>query len=158
MTSEELFEGLRPDMIARDCAEAMSNPKIKEFISLVDKTAGTDVLKYSDFQDTPFVTFWTNAVISVQEETDFRFLFFGTGLVSLHGRELTGKYLADMELVTTEALIRQLNSDVIANRERIYSSGQLDVMNKDFHKWWHVKIPLERNGIVDATLTYVDFM
>lgn len=127
------------------------------FVAQVDKIVGAGVLCQREFQERPFMKFWSNSLITeyVEEDDDYRFLFFGTAIANLHGRELTGKYLSDVGFRTIGDTIRQLNFDVVGNVERIYSSGTLDIMNKDYNKWWHVKIPLERNGKIGSSLTYV---
>ena len=148
------------DLIIVDCDEAKQKPQIAEFVDLVDQTAGAGgVLHQNQFQDAAFVKYWSNSMIAVLDELkdDFKFLFFGTELVSLHGRELTGKFLSEMGLRTTEDTVRQLNANVIENRTPIFSSGRVDIMHEDFKKWWHVKLPFERNDGIPSTLTYVVF-
>lgn len=137
--------------------KAQENPEIKAFVQLVDETTGGGILDFSELQSRPFIKFWSNLLIAryIEEVSDFKVVFFGTGMLRGYEKDYTNAMLADLGLKEHEEEIRQLHIDSLTKQQRIYSCGNFSWLKKDYTKWYHVKMPLKRGDILNETVTFV---
>lgn len=137
-----------------DSSASKDHPIIKEFISLVEKTAGKGVLEFSDIQTSPFFKFWQHLVIYRLEEEidDFRVILFGTHVTEAFGRDCTGSLMSEMGFSDALEIIHSENKRIVNQGGQIFTSGDLSWQNRDYKKYHAVRVPLQRNGVVKESL------
>ena len=143
----------------RDLRETINHSKITEFLSVCSKICGDDVVSFTDFQSDPFLKFWTSSIILKWDEDrhDFLYVFWGNELTKVYGLELTGKYIADGDHKDTENPFIKAHYEAMTERSKIFLGGTIDWREKGFQTWHQVIQPLERNGEIRETLTFVTF-
>lgn len=139
---------------------AETYPLIKEFVDLVDNTADDGVLDFAELQTPPFIKFWKNLIIMryLEESDDFVSILCGSEAVHGFGNEITGQMLTEIiPHDDARRMIKQQHLDALNGRKRIFWSGKLDWNHKQCSTWYQVKMPLQRQGNVNETLTCICF-
>jgi len=146
-------------MIDLNCSEAKQRPLIKSFIGLVNQTARDQIFEFNQLQSRPFCEFWPNILIYRFDHDfdDYRIIFSGTTTCKTYDKDWTGKRMSEMNFGTAFKDLRKLNDQVIATKNRFYLSGIHDWEDKNYVKWWQVRLPLKRNGDVNEVLLCLDF-
>jgi len=133
---------------------AKENPLIKSFVQLVDETVGDGVLDFSDLKAAPFLKYWKHLFIYKYEENinDFRVVFFGTHLVEMEGTDWTGTLMSEMNYAEALDEIHDLNMKIINGERRVFANGTIFWNKREYRNWHQVKMPLQRNGIMNEVL------
>ena len=141
------------------CEDARSHPLIDDFIVLVEKTRGEGVLNFADLQTPLFMPYWKNLCILefVPGKEDYRFRFWGTELVHLYEYDLTDKMMSQVYPDDRYKHLHDLHTESMKDQETICASGNLAWMDREHTKWHQVTMPLERNGKVAETVSYLLF-
>lgn len=137
---------------------AKEHPTIKEFVNLVDKTVGDDVLDFAHLREKPFMKFWSNFILYQYEEdnNDFRIKFHGTYITTNYGEDWTGKLLSKVDLGDEYNNAFNQNLQIIKSEHRVYASGTFFWKNREHKKFYHVKMPLRRNDKINEVLLCAD--
>ncbi len=128
-------------------------------MDLVEATVGDGILPFEHVNGAAFMPYWKNLCIMkyVPDADDFRYRLWGTRLVELYERELTGRMMADVYSGERYIDFKGLDSLVLENRRTVCASGSLDWQERG-HRSLHMAVmPLERGGRVNETLSYIVF-
>jgi len=143
----------------RDRDETINHPKIIEFLNLCDSTCGEGCITAQMIKESSFINYWPHLIVLEWEEEkrDFRYKMWGSQLTRFYGLELTGKYIADGDHKDAENPFIEAHYEAMSERKRIFLGGTIDWRDKPSQTWNQVIMPLERNGKIGETLTYVTF-
>jgi hypothetical protein len=117
------------------------------------------MLTLSDSQSRPMMTYWPTMIINRWDEdkADFQFTFWGTGMLSVYGMELTGKYIKRGEFTETQDAFHKVHYDAMTDKRPVYFRTSIHWINKDYHEFNAVVLPMELRGSDKGTLAYVVF-
>ena len=143
----------------RDMEETRSHPEVLRFLEQCGEQTGGGNLTVVMLQTPPLIRFSDRLIILEWDPArhDFYYRYWGSQLTSIYGLELTGKYIADGEHRDTENPFIEAHLEVIREGRPVYLGGTIDWRDKEFQRWNQVSLPLERNGRVNETVTFVTF-
>lgn len=143
-----------------DSTEAKNQPLIKEFVALVEKTVGDGVLDFNHLKDSAFMKFWKNIIIYRYDEDidDLVVVMFGSYISKMHEADFTGKTLSEMGFGEKYDYTFALNMKIINGERRVYANGNLYWKEREYRKWYLVKMPLQRDGKVNEVLSCMDIL
>ncbi len=134
---------------------ARANPLVRQFVDTVDGQFETGIPTFAGLEKRVLMPYWRNLIIVRQlPDGDFLMVFFGSGVVAGFNRDLTGTKLSESLEGEVLERITEKNRRCLNDRSRIYSSGNMEWQHRDYTRWYQVKMPMERNGKIDETVSF----
>jgi len=142
-----------------NCPEAPLRPLIRKFTDAITPVTGSGILDFKQLQSRELCLFWPNILIYRREPklNDYRIIFTGTTTCTTYNKDWTGTLMSEMSFGPALKELHKLNDQVLKTGKRYFLSGIHDWKDKEFVKWWQVRMPLKRGEICNEVLLCLDF-
>jgi len=143
----------------RDLPRTLAHPKIQKFLAICDDLSESPIINAEHIKSTRFLSFLDSIFILRwdKKEADFKYHYWGSRVARAYDAEPTGMHLrSGPQHEFTEKFIA-MHLEAMTEKKRIFLGGNLDWLDKEFRTWDQVTMPLERDGIINETLTYIQF-
>jgi hypothetical protein len=135
-------------------ADEITDPLVIEFMHSVGEE---NFLDFEVLTQRDFMKFWPHIVINRFEDNDFTYVFFGTTLVKIFGKDRTGLKISELGNPFRKKDLTDALHKVIKTHKVVYGFGDLKVDDREHLKWQQVKLPLRRKGEINEVLTLISF-
>lgn len=138
----------------------VDSPKLISFIALCDEIRGDSFITTDMLKLPKLIIYSSNLMLTRWDEDkkDFLIRFFGSHLVDVHGKELTGEYIGSGDISVRNPYIGAHHQSM-SERKVIYIFDTMRwSQNRNYIRFNQVIMPLERNGKIEETASLVDYL
>jgi len=140
-------------------AKIRQHPVISEFSALAEGFFVNGAIDFPVLQTPDFFKFWRHLMIAryLPDENDFKILMWGSHIASSHGKDLSGKKFTEAGFGNKLQFFHDFHKSVMEGGEIVFKSGVFSWENKQFLKWYQVKMPLRRGQSIHETVSCICF-